>query len=480
LIEILDKNQKSRFIKFLKAKNKIKVSRNINLFHAIEIGREKEILKEIGSNAYRGLKKRLMDNLIHFLAEDLIKKEVSEELIIIKKLIVARKLMEMNYFKEGFKLLNNIRLRAEKIDNYSLLNEVYHTQIQYSSHELAPNQEDLFQRLLLNSKAQLNQDKLNMAFARIKKEIKHTSEVKELVDSVYRMFEIDLNDGFNFKSLYQLAELANSEGAYSSDYYSVNLFFEDKLKEATGSKLDLPKHYIYKADLLLSLANIYLRRRNFDKNLDYIKRAELVVRNCPSDFQKTRKLKIKTLKSLHCIYSGNLDEAISLLQGLDIIDLKTGYANLVLVSVYILRGDIKSAKSLIGNYYKSDSFYENHLEREWVLNKIYVEIIIAIEMGDVDYAESRMNSLVRRYGEHLKNQSNIIPFVKLVRYYCRYPEEVTSSKFTQKVEKTISWKYSEKEDLFLMTIFAWLKSKMQKKNLYKVVLELASSKSTSD
>ena len=107
------------------------------------------------------------------------------------------------------------------------------------------------------------------------------------------------------------------------------------------------------------------------------------------------------------------------------------------------------------------------------------EVIIAIETGDIDYAESRMNSLIRRYGVYLKAQpqSHIIRFLKLVRYYCRYPEEVTSEKFATKVDTTIKWKPSEQEDLFLMTIFAWLKSKMQKKNLYKVVLKLVSNSS---
>ena len=95
-------------------------------------------------------------------------------------------------------------------------------------HELAPNQDQLFQRLLSNSKLELNQEKLNMAFAKIKKEIKQTSNVKDLIHSVYKKFEVDLNEGFNFKSLYQLAELANSEGAYSNDYYSVNLFLRTK------------------------------------------------------------------------------------------------------------------------------------------------------------------------------------------------------------------------------------------------------------
>ena len=338
--EILEKDQKGRFVKFLKSKNKVNDTKNVELFYAIESSKEKNIEKQIGPNAYRGLKKRLMDNLINFLAEDLIRKEVTEELKIIKQLVVARKLMEMNYFREGFKLLNKLRLRAEKIGYYSLINEVYHTQIQFSFHELAPNQEQLFQGLLSNSKAQLNQEKLNMAFAKIKKEIKQTSNVKDLIHSVYKKFEVDLNEGFNFKSLYQLAELANSEGAYSNDYYSINLFFEDKVEEITGSKLDLPKHYTYKADLLLTLGNIYLRKRHFIKSELYIQKAQIVLNECIIEFRKSREYQIKTLQSLCLTYSGRLNESIDLLINLNTEDLRSAYANLVLASNLFLKDEI--------------------------------------------------------------------------------------------------------------------------------------------
>ena len=197
------------------------------------------------------------------------------------------------------------------------------------------------------------------------------------------------------------------------------------------------------------------------------------------EFRKSREYQIKTLQSLCLTYSGSLNESIDLLINLNTEDLKSAYANLVLASNLFLKGEIKMAKSLIGKYYRSDSYYEKHLEREWILNKIYIEVIIAIESGDIDYAESRMNSLIRRYGTYLKSlpESHVLPFVKLVRYYCRYPEEVTSEKFAAKVDVTIKWKPSEQEDLFLMTIFAWLKAKMEKRETYKIVLELVSNSS---
>lgn len=474
LINILEIEQRARFISFLKSKNKVKVTHNIQLFKALELGEEQSIKSEIGDNAYRGLKKRLKDNLLEFLSDEIIRNEITEEIKIIKQLTVARKLMELSLEREGFKILSKLRDRAKKIDHYSLLNEIYHTMIQYSYHELAPDQDSLFQLLLQNSQAQLNQEKLNMAFAYIKKQLPQTLDVKKLVEESYQKFEIDFNQGFNFKTLYQLCEIANNEGAYSNDYYSVNLFFEDKIDEVLDSPLDQVKFYTYKADLFLIMANIYLRKRDFKKSLDYLEKARLVLNDCSKDFRNSRVIQLKTLKALCLNYSGRRDEGIELLSDLPEQGLNVAYGNLALVSLLFQKGELKEAKSILSNYYRSDSYYEKTLGRDWTLNKIYIEVILAIETADIEFAEARMNSLIRRYGAFLKTQPqmHVLPFVKLIRYYCRYPEQVTSPEFEQRVEKTMNWKPADQEDLFLMTIYAWLKAKMQRRDLYEVVLEL--------
>ncbi len=477
LINILEKEQRSRFISFLKSKNKVKVTHNIQLFKELEQGKEQVIKKQIGDNAYRGLKKRLQDNLLEFLSNEIIRNEITEEIIIIKQLTVARRLMELSLEREGFKLLSKLADRAKKIDHFSLLNEIYHTMIQYSFHELAPDQDSLFQLLLQNSQAQLNQEKLNMAFAYIKKQLPSVIDVKKLVEESYQKFEIDFNQGFNFKTLYQLCEIANNEGAYSNDYYSVNLFFEDKIVEVLDSPLDQVKFYPYKADLFLTIANIYLRKRDFVKSLDYLEKAGNVLKACSKDFRVSRSTQLNTLKALCFNYSGKLDKGLELLSNLPKQGLRVAYGNLALVSLLFQKGELKEAKSVLSIYYRSDSFYEKNLGRDWTLNKIYIEVILAIETGDIEFAEARMNSLIRRYGAFLKTQPqmHVLPFVKLIRHYCRYPEQVSTPEFEQRVNKIMNWKPADQEDLFLMTIYAWLKAKMQRRDLYEVVLELVNS-----
>jgi len=477
LFKILEKEQKSRFLTFLKTKNKVKKTRNIELFKAQEAGNTKNLENEIGPNAFRGLKKRLKDSLIEFLSNELIKNEVTQEIKIIKELVVARKLMDLGCYNDGFKMLLKLKDKANSIDHFSLINEIYHTLIEYSYLDSAPNQDELYNSLIQNNQAQLNQERLNMAFAAVKKHIANAENINKFISDVYKRFGINHNEGFNFKSLYQLCVIANNQGAYSNDYYSVNLFFEEKVKEIIGSSLDSPKYRFYKIDLFLILSNIYLRKRAFGKSLNYLDLANQELLICSSDFRKTRRVQLETIKALCWHYSGDIDDAINILSNHKGSDLQLAHSQLALASFCFQKGELRESKKIITQYHRSDAFYEKRLGRDWVLNKIYIEVILSVELGEIELAESRMNSLIRRYGTFLKTQHQIhvLPFIKLVRYYCRYPEEVTTIKFAQKVEKAIQWKPTNQEDLFFMSIYAWLKSKMQKRNVYDVVLELVNA-----
>ncbi|MGK0414789.1 MAG: hypothetical protein ACJA1B_003018, partial [Polaribacter sp.] len=60
----------------------------------------------------------------------------------------------------------------------------------------------------------------------------------------------------------------------------------------------------------------------------------------------------------------------------------------------------------------------------------------------------------------------------LVEIYYKNPEIITNIEFYEKVENSFIWVGREKEDIFMMSFFAWLKAKMTKKDLYLVTLDL--------
>ena len=63
-------------------------------------------------------------------------------------------------------------------------------------------------------------------------------------------------------------------------------------------------------------------------------------------------------------------------------------------------------------------------------------------------------------------------FMELVKAYYENPDAVRSKAFEEKVEASFVWLDRAQEDIFVMSFYAWLKSKMQNRKLYDVTLEL--------
>lgn len=52
------------------------------------------------------------------------------------------------------------------------------------------------------------------------------------------------------------------------------------------------------------------------------------------------------------------------------------------------------------------------------------------------------------------------------------PYEITEERFQNKVQQAFEWKTTAREDIFVMSFYAYLKAKMQKRPIYQLTLEL--------
>jgi hypothetical protein len=59
-----------------------------------------------------------------------------------------------------------------------------------------------------------------------------------------------------------------------------------------------------------------------------------------------------------------------------------------------------------------------------------------------------------------------------VEQYYKNPELVTSTKFKETVENAFDWMKTHREDIFVISFYSWLKSKMNKNDLYKTTIDL--------
>jgi len=483
VIKLLSRGEHQKFIKYLSLRNKRNDSKNIDLFKALANGNAMAIKNQIGSNAYNVLKKRLTDRLIDFMAQISFETEATSEIQIIKKLIVARKLFDYEHYKMAFKLLKNAETKAISISHYSLLNEIYHLLIQNSYHALSPDQNLIFERFEKNKTAFLTEERLNMVYAIVRKSfqgIEYRSEaidLKKILEENYSKFGIPKAYGYSFKTLFQLAEIADIQGAYGKSYHEVNLFFIDQINAVKNGPMDNEKHLIYHINLLYLIANIYFRKKMFQTSLSYLSDMLVQMQLYNNRFYNTVLVKYVTLLALNLNFTNQPQKAANLLDDLlsnktyNIKDLLNPY--LVRIMIYFQQNDLENAKRLLAQLQHSDQWYEKRMGLEWLLNKKYIEILLHIELGNVDYVDSRIKNLERQHITYFKSKSfQILPFLDLVKSYYHQPDIVSNEAFKAKVKQTIDFKSIEIEDIFLLSFYAWLKSKMVRQAVYPVTIEL--------
>jgi hypothetical protein len=484
IISTLTTKEINTFIKNLDLKNKSSNSANINLLKGIIHKKEGEIREKLGGNAFNVAVKRLTDRLLDFTAHTIIEKDVANEIEVLKLILVARKLFQHGKFNNAFKVIGKSEKKAIELADYSLLNEIYHTYIQYSQHELSPEQKDIFSKFEANQIHFLEQERVNMVYAVVQKSFKGESnnleplDIGTLISNTFTNFGISDERAYNMKSLYQLAEIIDIDGASSKSYSNVDLFFIDKLKKIKGSVLDNEKHLIYHIDLLYSIANIYFRQRNFEKSLSFLDEMQEQMIRYDSKLFHSREIQFTTLKALVHNYSNDYKYSETILDKL-IGDKKhhTDDLNNPLLTrliIHFQQNEFKQANSILSRFNRSDQWYKKKIGIEWLLNKKYVEILLHIELEHFDYVESKIQSLERSHNAYFKTNSSFqtLPFLRLIKDYCNDPYNVTSSEFNKKVTKKLNWETVQQKDVFLISFYAWLKSKMIKKPLYEVTLEL--------
>ena len=488
VVSLLSKAERRNFILHLATRNKRHDTRNIDLFKALINDGENIIKHKIGANAYNALKKRLSDRLLDYISTRSLETEVSLEVGIIKRLLLARKLFAYGKFKLAFKTLHKAEFDAIEISHYTLLNEIYHTLIEHSYHELSQDQSVLFGKIELNNTAFLEQEKLNIVYATLRKAYDAAEKEGEsiqlelLLTENFEKYKISDQNGFSFQSLYQLALIADIAGSHTRNYHEIELFFIDKIQRLEGGAEDSEKSLLYHIDLLYSVANIFFRKKEFKKSLDYLKSMNIQMERFDKKYHEVALIKYTNLLALNYNYVGEFKEASELL---DFLIKKTNNESIGMLTVKLTRvmihfqqNELESASKILATFQHTDNWYEQHIGFDWVLNKNFIEILLHVEMNNVDFAESRINSFKRKYREYFDRtkQLQAMEFLKLVIAYYNNKSIVKTESFKKQVERSLLFKDPKKEDVLIMSYFSWLKAKMTGKGIYETTIDMITLK----
>lgn len=489
IVSTFSSEDEQQFISYLERKNKRKDTKNIQLFkHLIdnELSSKEVCNKLYGSyrkDAYHALRKRLYQSLIDYIANTNLEEENSVDMQVIKYILASRTFLFHKKPKIAYQILDKAESLAQEHHLFPILNEIYHTKIQYAYMYPSANINELIANFRSNQKQHFIEEELNLVYAKIRQTLSDMTykgkvvDFKTLLNQTLEEHNIDLSESLSFKSLYQLMTIVSLSAFVTNDYLKIEPFLIETYKKILLHKTK-DKQLVHHIKVVYLIANTLFRNKKFHESLEYLEDMNTLMLQQRQKYYATFKLKYHLLNALNLNYINKQEDAISLLESAkqtkhtdleSLLDI-----HLALVMFYMQKQDFKSAKAIFSKFYHTDKYYIEKAGKEWIIKKNLAEIILCIEVGDFDLAESRLLSFKRSYFDYLRqiNQERAIVFIKLVELYFKNPEKVTSVEFKVKVEQSFVWVDEKQEDIFVMSFYAWLKSKMESKPLYATTIGL--------
>jgi hypothetical protein len=489
IISTFSKDEQQQFILYLEKKNKRHDTKNIQLFKLIAA-------EDLNSNAlcnrlypakskdaYHALRKRLYNSIIDFIASKNLEDESSENMQIIKYILVARAFLKQRHYETAYKLLDKAESIAQELQLYIYLNEIYHTKIQFAHLNPKTELDTLITTFKDNQKLYFIEEELNMVYAKIREALHKMTFKSEVIDfqslleTTLKAHNISIHDSLSLKSFYKLLTIASISAFVTKDYLQIESFVTrtyTTIKARTTKELNT----FYHIEVLYLVANTFFRNKKFEQSLEYLELMHQEMQKQQRKYYKRFKLKYVLVKALNLNYANQQSEAIALIEPLlhkkhddleALLDI-----HLSAIVFYTQQPDYKKAFSLLSKFYHTDKWYIDKVGTEWVIKKNLVELLLNLELGNLEVFESRLLSFKRQYTSYLKDigQERVLGFLKFVEAYYLHPERVTSKSFFDTVEHSFVWVEAQREDIFVMSFYAWLKSKMEQKPLFEVTLQL--------
>lgn len=489
IIQTFSEEEGRQFVLFLEKKNKRNDTKNIELFKLISLDElsleeiSKKLYKTSNKEALYALRKRLYQSIIDFTANHSLEDEGSVDMQLIKYILAARSYLTKGHYKMGYKILDKAEFMASEHQLYPLLNEIYHTKIQYTYKNSAVNLEALINKFKNNQRFHDLDESLNIAYAKIRlniKEVLYKGEVidfQSLVEDTFKEHQINSDDALSFKSLYQLITIASLSAFATKDYFKIESFLLSKYVLLKNHK-SKEKQLYYHIYVLYHIANTLFRNKKFAESSKYLELMHTHMLLKKKKYYSFFKVKYHLLLGLNKNYSNNSSEAIEIFESFiskkhpDLSSLLDIYLSLTMC--YFQQGKFKKAMRIFSKFYHTDNWYIAKAGKEWTMKKGLIEILLHLELENFELFESRLLSFKRSYYNHLRviGQERAITYLSFVENYYKDPLRITSKEFRINVERSFKWTTSKEEDIFVMSFYAWLKSKMEKIPLYETTLNL--------
>ena len=480
---------KKAFIHYLSKKNKRKDVANIKLFNSLKTDdinfTNDDLNDKKSTDAYHALRKRLYDNMIDFMANRSFENDTSQENAILRLIVVSRLFFEHKLIKTAFKCLAKAEEIALSIEHFSLLNEIYLTQIQFAHFNLSEPIEEIIQKFKANKKKAEYEEHLNLGYAVLRREltaIYHEGRIVDfqaLIKNTIETHGISLKQGLTFKSLYQILFIANEYASINNNFSLIQPFVV-KSYRFISKKIDLSdRHLYYHIYILYFVANFYFRNGQFTKSLHYLDLMSAQLQKQSGKYYQRFCLRYFLLLAFNENYLGNSQKAIEIAEKALSSNKKadpndSNDIRLMLVVFYIQQNAGRNAVKEMAKLNHTDSWYEKKMGMDWTIKKSLVEILLHSQQENTELALSRLKSFKRRYKKYLLtvNEERVVHYLLFVEQYVLKPEIIQTEKFQKTIEDFIISAQNGPKDILIMSFLSWLVAKVRQKTVYETTLNL--------
>ena len=450
--------------------------------------------------AYYALRKRLMRHLTDYLLLRQRQLDTTAAASVRGQLTLAQYLFETGIPRLAWNTLRKAEKLAHDNELYEPLNAVYNLQIQHADSPHAAPLADIIARYRLNKKAAGEEERANIADSLLRQRLRAArvrGRAAVPVDDILQgiLTEYDLQEAFarSPSLLSRLMSIARNAMLVRRDFASFAPFIERCYKLMERRHGFAPAQRGHQLKLLYMLAHALYRSRRFGASVAYLEQGKALL-----DAAQGRQFsefipRFTFLLAANYAFLRRNGESIALLEALlhgpkALATADDLTARFQLTFHYFAEGQVAKANQALLSLARTDHWLEQHLGLEWMLNRNIGEVIIQVEMGNPELALSRLRMMERVLREQFPavpaaEAAEAVPaggpyhpvlvYLALVRELIEAPNAEHDRDFGNRVAHVPAFISGEREDIQVISFYAWLRARTLGRPYYEVLLEIA-------
>ncbi len=441
-------------------------------------------LETTNMNAYHSLRKRLMKQLFEFMVLKQLQADATRASSVMGFISMSQFMLQKNATVVARYFLKKAESTAFQNHQYDLLDNIYNLQIAYAD-KLQTNLDNAIERWQQNTERYQAQQRLSIAYSLIKQQLAEARkqgtvlDVEEIVTSVFRDFQITTEDANTPEFMYKIVSMARSAVISAKDYSRFEPFIVRIYSRLKKASVFTRNDAEFQLGFLYMMAHVYYRNKKFDQAEEQINAMEKVL--TPKAFRNSDLFsKFISLKAAIACFSSRNEDSVQLLKttladkSLRIAAAERLNMELNLAVYYFQGEEYKKANKTIIEIGHTDHWLEDKMGLEWRFKKNMIEVIVQIELEHEDIALSKIASIEKHFAQFFKQPAYARAkfFLSFIKKMVNDPQIITTTAFAEQVKSAQLALPEEQEDLQAITFFAWLKSKMMKRNYYLTLLEV--------